>query len=198
MTVCGRPLRRPRVFSTIHSTPSTRVAIPFTACHPSRSTSSGRRASARGRRIGRRFACRNIVDSCIAIKMSTRRFARDRWLKQYLESLDPAVNRRAFLRGASVLATGALLPTWLAGCGSDGSPPTQEAAVPLEVDPNRPWWLQNNFDPVFDELDVGDLAVRGSIPAALDGIYVRNGSNPQDADNPHWFLGDGMLHGVRL
>jgi carotenoid cleavage dioxygenase len=130
--------------------------------------------------------------------MRIRRRSANPSLVQYLESLDPAIDRRAFLRGVGLTATGALLPTWLAGCGSDGSPPPQEMAVPLEVDPSRPWWLQNNFEPVFDELDVGDLAVRGSIPSALDGIYVRNGSNAQDADNPHWFLGDGMLHGVQL
>ena len=41
----------------------------------------------------------------------------------------------------------------------------RQAAIPLEVDPSRPWWLQNNFDPVFDELDVADLAVRGVDPA---------------------------------
>ena len=115
-----------------------------------------------------------------------------------LEHLDRAVNRRAFLRGACLLASGALLPTWLPGCGGDGGSTTTEAAVPLEVDPQRPWWLQNNFDPVFDELDVANLVVRGAIPPELDGVYVRNGSNAQHADNQHWFLGDGMLHGVRL
>ncbi|MEW6268232.1 MAG: carotenoid oxygenase family protein, partial [Thermodesulfobacteriota bacterium] len=49
-----------------------------------------------------------------------------------------------------------------------------------------------------DELDAFDLPVRGAIPPELDGLYVRNGSNPQSADSPHWFFGDGMLHGVRL
>ena len=40
--------------------------------------------------------------------------------------------------------------------------------------------------------------MRGSIPSSLDGLYVRNGSNPQAADSSHWFLGDGMVHGIRL
>jgi carotenoid cleavage dioxygenase len=106
------------------------------------------------------------------------------------------VSRRAFLRGAALLSSGALAPWLLSSCGGSGS--SGEAAMPLVVDPNRPWWLQNNFQPVADELDVAGLEVIGSIPSELNGIYVRNGSNPQDADNPHWFLGDGMLHGVRL
>jgi Lignostilbene-alpha,beta-dioxygenase and related enzymes len=28
--------------------------------------------------------------------------------------------------------------------------------------------------------------------------YLRNGPNPREADSRHWFLGDGMVHGVRL
>ena len=32
----------------------------------------------------------------------------------------------------------------------------------------------------------------------FNGVYVRNGSNPQSGDSTHWFMGDGMLHGVRL
>lgn len=107
---------------------------------------------------------------------------------------DVTLRRRSFLRGAALLAGGALLPSWLPGCGDSGG----EAAVPLEVDASRPWWLQNNYEPVLDELDVTGLPVRGAIPPELSGIYVRNGSNPFASDNPHWFLGDGMLHGVRL
>src|SRR5581483_2085995 len=33
---------------------------------------------------------------------------------------------------------------------------------------------------------------------ALRGLYVRNGPNPHTGTSPHWFLGDGMLHGVAL
>jgi carotenoid cleavage dioxygenase len=109
------------------------------------------------------------------------------------------VNRRAFLRGTALLASGALAPWLLSACRSSSRPGApRQTAVPLAVDPGRPWWLQNNFQPVTDELDVANLEVIGSIPSELNGVYVRNGSNPQDADNPHWFLGDGMLHGVRL
>ncbi|MFZ4721467.1 MAG: carotenoid oxygenase family protein, partial [Ilumatobacteraceae bacterium] len=29
-------------------------------------------------------------------------------------------------------------------------------------------------------------------------LYVKNGSNPPRSDSPHWFFGDGMVHGVSL
>lgn len=75
------------------------------------------------------------------------------------------------------------------------------ATVPLTtlaIDPTRPWWLQGNFAPISDELDVTDLEVRGSLPPDLAGQYVKNGSNPPRADSPHWFFGDGMVHSVTL
>jgi carotenoid cleavage dioxygenase len=109
----------------------------------------------------------------------------------------PYWNRRAFLRHAGLAALGFALPGGLAaGCGDDGE--GGGVATPLSVDPSRPWWLQGNFAPVFDEREDFDLPVRGAIPPALNGLYVRNGSNPQRADSPHWFFGDGMIHGVRL
>ena len=43
-----------------------------------------------------------------------------------------------------------------------------------------------------------DLEVKGAIPEELSGLYVRNGSNPLPGCSPHWFLGDGMVHGVLL
>ena len=42
-----------------------------------------------------------------------------------------------------------------------------------------------------------DLVVRGSIPDALNGLYVRNGTNAL-GENAHWFFGEGMVHGVEL
>lgn len=67
------------------------------------------------------------------------------------------------------------------------------------VDRATPWWLSGNFAPVSTEAgpDVA-LTVDGAIPVELDGLYVRNGSNPARANSPHWFFGDGMVHGVRL
>lgn len=55
--------------------------------------------------------------------------------------------------------------------------------------------------PMISEETLGDLRVDGSIPAALDGRYLRIGPNPVTPPNPadyHWFTGDGMAHGVRI
>jgi carotenoid cleavage dioxygenase len=47
-------------------------------------------------------------------------------------------------------------------------------------------------------VDAVDLHVDGTLPAELSGLYVRNGSNPKPGWAPHWFLGDGMVHGVMI
>ena len=61
-----------------------------------------------------------------------------------------------------------------------------------------PWFLRGNYAPVFDEVTDTNLKVTGAIPKSLQGLYVRNGSNPKDGTAGHWFFGDGMVHGVRL
>lgn len=58
--------------------------------------------------------------------------------------------------------------------------------------------LTRNFAPVMDELTTYDLPVTGAVPKALTGWYLRNGPNPHEAASAHWFLGDGMVHGVYL
>jgi carotenoid cleavage dioxygenase-like enzyme len=65
--------------------------------------------------------------------------------------------------------------------------------------PQRPAYLAGRFAPVPDEIDAVDLPVEGTLPPELDGRYLRNGPNPRPGEDPgHWFLGHGMLHGVRL
>lgn len=62
-------------------------------------------------------------------------------------------------------------------------------------------YLKGVHTPLETEHTVSDLKVTGTIPAALNGLYLRNGPNPFVAPNSathHWFAGDGMLHGVRL
>jgi carotenoid cleavage dioxygenase-like enzyme len=61
-------------------------------------------------------------------------------------------------------------------------------------------YLQGMYAPVDDELDVSDLPVRGHLPEALQGSFLRNGPNPQFAPlgRYHLFDGDGMVHGVEL
>lgn len=85
------------------------------------------------------------------------------------------------------------------GGSTAGMPVTSSGGSTLApFDPSRPYWLQGNFRPVSVESSVDDLEVTGSIPPELSGLYVRNGSNPPSGDSLHWFLGDGMVHGVRL
>ncbi|HIG44128.1 MAG: carotenoid oxygenase family protein [bacterium] len=62
----------------------------------------------------------------------------------------------------------------------------------------KPFWLTGNFAPVYEELTENDLKVTGNIPPELNGRYFRNGSNPQSGETAHWFLGNGMIHGVEL
>ena len=62
-------------------------------------------------------------------------------------------------------------------------------------------YLSGNFAAVTAELTETDLPVIGEIPRELSGRYVRNGPNPigdVDAATHHWFVGPGMVHGVRL
>src|SRR5436189_3695379 len=62
-------------------------------------------------------------------------------------------------------------------------------------------YLEGNFAPVREELTAFDLPVTGQLPAELDGRYLRNGPNPVGPVDPathHWFVGTGMVHGVRL
>ena len=40
-------------------------------------------------------------------------------------------------------------------------------------------YLDGNFAPVTEELTATDLVVTGSIPAELEGRFVRNGPNPR-------------------
>ncbi|WP_330178707.1 carotenoid oxygenase family protein [Nocardia sp. NBC_01503] len=58
--------------------------------------------------------------------------------------------------------------------------------------------LTGNYAPVTEELTAQALSVTGRIPPELTGWYLRNGPNPHAAASRHWFLGDGMVHGVRL
>jgi len=62
-------------------------------------------------------------------------------------------------------------------------------------------YLAGPMAPVPDEITAVDLPVTGTIPEELEGRWLRNGPNPLgvvDASAHHWFLGDGMVHGVRL
>jgi carotenoid cleavage dioxygenase len=60
--------------------------------------------------------------------------------------------------------------------------------------------LAENYAPVLDELDVENLTVIGEIPKDLNGVYMRNGPNPQfePISYTYPFDGDGMIHAVYI
>jgi len=60
------------------------------------------------------------------------------------------------------------------------------------------WHLNGNWTPMLEEITANDLKVEGKIPEALSGTYLRVGPNPSSGWSPHWFFGDGMLHGISL
>ena len=61
-------------------------------------------------------------------------------------------------------------------------------------------FTEGPFAPVTEEVTAVNLPVTGQVPPALNGRYLRNGPNPLGLEDPnyHWFIGDGMVHGVRL
>jgi carotenoid cleavage dioxygenase len=99
-----------------------------------------------------------------------------------------SLSRRAFLQHATassaVLALGGL---------AAAAEPAKSAW------PDNPF-LQGNWKPVSEETTADNLKVAGALPKELDGMFVRNGPNPQfpPIANYHLFEGDGMLHGVRI
>jgi carotenoid cleavage dioxygenase-like enzyme len=67
---------------------------------------------------------------------------------------------------------------------------------PAEINP----YLDGVFAPVTTEIEAAELSVLGDLPTALDGVYLRNGPNPQfePSGRYHWFDGDGMVHAVEI
>ena len=97
------------------------------------------------------------------------------------------MNRRKFLK-VSGLSLGGLA---VAGIGVDMSGITAK----------KNYYLQGNYAPVKNLISEVGLKVTGQIPKDLSGLFVRNGPNPMSSVNEkkhHWFLGEGMLHGIRL
>ncbi len=73
----------------------------------------------------------------------------------------------------------------------------------MNADKDATRYVAGNLGPVDKELtlDESRLTVTGTLPPQLIGRYLRNGPNPAqpiDTDKHHWFIGDGMVHGVRL
>ena len=70
-------------------------------------------------------------------------------------------------------------------------------ATALEPNP----YLEGPYEATQDEVTLRGLEVlAGRIPDDLNGVYVRNGPNPQHhpVGRYHWFDGDGMVHSVHF
>ena len=118
----------------------------------------------------------------------------------------PPVTNQATTPSPSTPTTSSANPTTSDGAATPSASattvfdttPTSAPSTTAVFDTTRRWWLQGNFAPVLSEVQTDALEVSGAIPPELSGMYVRNGSNPQHVDSPHWFFGDGMLHGIRI
>src|SRR5262245_52979904 len=110
------------------------------------------------------------------------------------------ISRRLFLSVTGAAGLPLLGLSLLAGCAEDESAarlPTPPPKAPLPDDPTKPWWLRREYAPV-EPSEAHDLEVVGALPPTLNGLYLRNGPNPLHDDSQHWFLGDGMVHGLLL
>lgn len=98
-------------------------------------------------------------------------------------------SRRDFVVSSTLMA-------WLWG---NGRLPAAFADAPKKEKP-KSIFLEGMFAPVREEITAEKLKVVGKLPAEMDGLFVRNGPNPQfdPKGNYHLFDGDGMLHGVRV
>ena len=97
------------------------------------------------------------------------------------------MNRRKFLKVSGVMLGGLAV--------------TSVGVDMLGITTKKNYYLQGNYAPVKNIISETGLKVTGQIPKDLSGLFVRNGPNPMSSVNEkkhHWFLGEGMLHGIRL
>jgi len=76
-------------------------------------------------------------------------------------------------------------------------PATTATAVATELNP----YLEEPFAATHVERTIAGLELlEGELPDDLNGVYVRNGPNPQHepVGRYHWFDGDGMVHAVHI
>src|SRR5208282_4989907 len=71
--------------------------------------------------------------------------------------------------------------------------------APPELDEENPYLL-GPYEPIHEERTFRLQLLEGGLPDDLNGVYVRNGPNPQHhpIGRYHWFDGDGMVHAVHF
>lgn len=104
------------------------------------------------------------------------------------------MKRREFLTQSALTALGAIAFHQF---------PVRSQPVLKQYHTYKSWESDNAFlkginAPVFQELDIDNLKVSGTIPPEIKGMYVRNGPNPmfQPSAYNYPLEGDGMLHGI--
>ena len=96
-------------------------------------------------------------------------------------------SRRNFLYGAGAAATSLIFGT---------REQDEVLASSLMKDNRNPWWRQGANKAVTSEREILELKTEGTIPKAINGLYLRNGPNQKKGLAKHYFEGNGMLHGV--
>jgi len=76
----------------------------------------------------------------------------------------------------------------------------RELQQPLSKTTDPRVQLAGNYAPVPEHPVQHSLPVIGTIPEAINGVYLRNGANPlfQPESGHHLFDGDGMVHAVKI
>jgi len=97
------------------------------------------------------------------------------------------IDRRTFIKYSGLGLASVSLTSLLGGCSRKYDP--QEFPE---------FWKVGNFLPVSEEVTETGLLVEGTIPPELSGLYIRNGPNAWQGGTEHFFMGDGMLHGVHF
>ncbi len=104
------------------------------------------------------------------------------------------MKRRQFLMQSSLAAITAIAYHQL---------PSQSRPIYKQYKSYQSWKSDNVFlqginAPVFEEVDITNLKISGTIPSELRGMYVRNGPNPMFKPESYSYPieGDGMLHGL--
>ena len=84
----------------------------------------------------------------------------------------------------------------IAEAGVDRVAAYNRRRLPRDADP----FGAGIHEPMSIETQIDDLAITGAIPPEFDGRYLKMGANPvrPGSAGHHWFLGDGMIHGIAL